>query len=168
MGSPLARVGALLVKQWSKETAVNLSMKGYWTTYCVNIVWIAFLIHKKIVKFVDPTTIPVYVTNEQFENEIFRYIPTLGSDDDDQQGGGKSILNDAEKIGNLLFEFFYYYGYEFDWSKNVVTFVKILPSLVMLSPPPRPHGLSIKKSAMVVLETVCGIACAWMTPMKRI
>ena len=112
--SPLARVGALLVKQWSKETAVNLSMKGYWTTYCVNIVWIAFLIHKKIVKFVDPTTIPVYVTNEQFENEIFRYIPTLGSDDG-------SILNDAEKIGNLLFEFFYYYGYEFDWSKNVVT-----------------------------------------------
>ncbi len=110
--TPLARVGALLIKQWSKETAINLSMRGYWTTYCVNIVWIAFLLQRGVVKFVDPRDIPVAMTDADFETLYLRHIPVLGGAEPDTLRG---------TVGALLFDFFVYYGFEFDWQREVVT-----------------------------------------------
>lgn len=113
--SPLARIGAAFVKQWSKDSAVNAAIKGYWTTYCINIVWIAFLIHRGVVQFVPPTSIPVYVSNEEFEQKILQYVPMR----DGTQGLSEQQL--ARQVGELLFEFYRFCAYDFDWENKVIT-----------------------------------------------
>ena len=111
---PCARPGALVLKDWSKQSGVNNSMSGFFTSYAVNIMWIYYLVQKKYVPYVDPLDIPEsLVANTQYDPVYLPLLPPNMS----AVGGDKLFL----EMGSMLLGFFYYYCFEFDWQHNVVS-----------------------------------------------
>jgi len=74
---PCVRPGAQLLKSWSKANGLNNSSAGWLCTYAFNVMWLHFLIHKKIVPFVVPDDIP---TNPAEMPTMPSYSPIVMSD----------------------------------------------------------------------------------------
>ena len=53
---PCVRPGAQVLKDWSKATGLNNSSEGWLCTYAMNVMWLHFLMHKRIHPFVLPGT----------------------------------------------------------------------------------------------------------------
>lgn len=114
MQHPCARPGAMILKEWSKRSGVNNSVNGFLTSYAVTIMWLYFLLQKKIVKFVDPVKdVPASLEGCP-KNPV--YVPMV-----DPQWTMEEQSLYATQGGDLLVEFFYFYAAEFDWKNHVVS-----------------------------------------------
>ena len=111
---PCARPGALVLKEWSKSSGVNNSMNGFLTSYAINILWIYFLVQKKLIPHIDPHDVPnSLVNNSNFDPVYLPLVPQSMT----PEGVAKLHL----EMGRLLMGFFRFYCFEFDWTKNVVS-----------------------------------------------
>ncbi|CUF11144.1 uridylyltransferase-like protein, putative [Bodo saltans] len=108
--SPEIRCGSVFIKHWSKHSGVNYSMKGYITSYAVNLMWIYYLIVKGEVSFVDPQSILA----SMHDKRDFAYLPMRAAK-------GVSPQEFERKVGELVANFFKFYALEFDWKNDVVT-----------------------------------------------
>lgn len=114
MQHPCARPGAMILKEWSKRCGVNNSVNGFLTSYAVAILWLYFLLQKKVVQFVDPVKdIPASLEGCP-QNPL--YVPMV-----DPSWTEKEYEQHARQAGDLLVEFFYFYAIEFDWENYVVS-----------------------------------------------
>lgn len=114
MQHPCARPGAMILKEWSKRSGVNNSVNGFLTSYAVAIMWLYFLLQKRVVKFVDPVKdIPASLEGCPM-NPV--YVPMV-----DPKWTKEEQTLYATQGGDLLVEFFYFYAVEFDWKNHVVS-----------------------------------------------
>jgi hypothetical protein len=117
MAHRCGRAGALVLKDWSKQSGVNNSINGFLTSYAVNILWIYFLVTKGHVPYVAPQSIPQSLSTQchskdpQYEELV---PPTVAEDT-----AAMSALH--KEMGHLLYEFFAFYCFEFDWEHHVVS-----------------------------------------------
>lgn len=111
---PVFRAGNHFIKQWSKKSGVNNSRVGYLTSYAMTVLWIYYLLRTGEASFVDPTTVSAVPTPEQL---TVPYMPLRPPSED----GGESESDRIQRLGRLLRGFFYFYGYAFDWSSEVVS-----------------------------------------------
>eukprot|EP00672_Neobodo_designis_P025101 CAMPEP_0174851380 /NCGR_PEP_ID=MMETSP1114-20130205/23158_1 /TAXON_ID=312471 /ORGANISM="Neobodo designis, Strain CCAP 1951/1" /LENGTH=628 /DNA_ID=CAMNT_0016085915 /DNA_START=28 /DNA_END=1910 /DNA_ORIENTATION=+ len=111
------RAGALVLKDWSKKSGVNNSINGFLTSYAVNILWIYFLVAKGHVPYVAPQSIPQSLTagHHAKDPKYERLIQQTIAND----SGAISELH--AEMGRLLYEFFAFYCFEFDWANHVVS-----------------------------------------------
>jgi hypothetical protein len=114
---PCGRPGALVLKDWSKISGVNNSINGFLTSYAVNIMWIYFLVRKGHVPYVAPQSIPQSLAKSG-QSKDPQYLPLIP----------QHIVSDAAardalhaQMGRLLYEFFAFYCFEFDWDSHVVS-----------------------------------------------
>jgi hypothetical protein len=114
---PCGRPGALILKDWSKSSGVNNSINGFLTSYAVNILWIYFLFQKGHVPYVNPTSIPASLSRSG-QSKDPEYVPLIPPSIAVDEAARRQLHED---MGRLLFEFFAYYVFEFDWEKNVVS-----------------------------------------------
>jgi len=106
----LLRSGAVVLKTWAKLYGVNNSFLGFLTSYAVNILWINFLVQRKVVPYVSPRAISEDPTDAK---RFPSYVPLTPKSCDDAQ-----VL---EMMGGLLVDFFVYYAFEFNWERDVVS-----------------------------------------------
>lgn len=104
----LIRCGSVYIKHWSKRSGINNSMKGYLTSYAVNIMWIYFLLMKKVAKFVDPHSI---LPSLDDKSQV-TYIPMLPKNHN---------AKFDQSLGELVAGFFHFYAIEFDWKRDVIS-----------------------------------------------
>jgi hypothetical protein len=108
--SPEIRCGSVFIKHWSKHSGVNYSMKGYITSYAVNLMWIYYLIVKGEVSFVEPQSI----LPSMHDKRDFGYLPMRAA-------SNVSAQEFERRVGELVANFFKFYALEFDWKNDVVT-----------------------------------------------
>jgi hypothetical protein len=111
------RPGALVLKDWSKLSGVNNSINGFLTSYAVNIMWIYYLVQKGHVPYIDPQSIPVSLKDTAHAKDP-QYKPLIPSDVAASDEAKSRLEMD---MGRLLFGFFAFYCYEFNWDAHVVT-----------------------------------------------
>lgn len=112
---PCARPGAIVLKDWSKTSGVNNSVNGFLTSYAVNILWIYYLVHRGVIPYVDPEgDVPASLRgNTSFAPD---YCPMV-----DPGWDAATLGSLYQEAGDLLLGFFYYYAFEFDWVRDVVS-----------------------------------------------
>lgn len=115
LSHPCARPGALVLKDWSKSSGVNNSVNGYLTSYAINIMWIYYLVHHNIIPYVSPTgDIPASLRgNVSGDPEYTAMV--------DPAWTAEERAAMEAQAGELLLGFFYYYAFDFDWEKDVVS-----------------------------------------------
>jgi hypothetical protein len=111
---PLVRAGSVFLKKWSKRCGLNNSLKGFITSYAVQLLWIYYLIQHRHVQFVSTDSFPAAPDPEM----KMRYTETIPKD----------LINDPEKVrrfdlelGGMIAHFFRFFGYEFGWDTTVVS-----------------------------------------------
>ena len=114
-GHVCARPGALVLKDWSKSSGINNSMHGYLTSYAINILWIYFLVQKKLVQFKDPQSVPSSLQGTSPEPTYAPLIPA------DIAASSEAAARLYEQMGALLIEFFAFFTFTFDWERHVVS-----------------------------------------------
>ncbi|ORC85191.1 putative terminal uridylyltransferase 3 [Trypanosoma theileri] len=107
MQSPEVRAGAAFLKKWSKRCGINNPIKGFLTSYAVNVLWVSYLLHVAAVEFVDPASVPLLP--EKANNVT--YLPLLPLQDPSYS---------SLRLGELLIGFFHHYS-NFAWNARVVS-----------------------------------------------
>eukprot|EP00759_Apiculatamorpha_spiralis_P032147 PhF_6_TR33688/c0_g2_i2/m.49378/K14079/PAPD4, GLD2; poly(A) RNA polymerase GLD2 len=109
-----ARLGAIVIKKWAKNTGFSDSRNGYLTSYAAVILWIFYLLeHNYITNFVSPRDIPSIPPGSESLRGL--YQPLL----DEHDAHDPQELQ--HELGTLLHGFYKYYGAEFDWETRVVS-----------------------------------------------
>jgi hypothetical protein len=107
---PIIRAGSVFVKKWSKRCGLNNSVKGFLTSYAVQLLWIYFMIQHRFAQFVPTTAFPE-MPEEATE---LKYTATVPPDMVD----GHTFDRD---LGSTIAQFFRFYAYGFDWENSVVS-----------------------------------------------
>ena len=110
--SSLVRAGSVFLKHWSKASAVNYSMKGYLTSYAVNMLWVYYLLRRGLVTFVDP--VADVEGSPQRSPVAGTYIPLL-------EPAQKDSPAFMREMAEAVYGFFCFYAYEFNWEEEVVS-----------------------------------------------
>jgi hypothetical protein len=110
----LARAGSVFVKKWGKRCGVNNSMRGYLTSYAVNIMWIHYLVRRRSLAFVAPTDVP-----KRPEDKKYDYMPMLPADV--ACGAAPAVACFDAELGELILGFFKFYAFDFAWDDGVIS-----------------------------------------------
>ncbi|GET87125.1 RNA editing 3' terminal uridylyl transferase 1 [Leishmania tarentolae] len=115
LSHPCARPGALVLKDWSKTSGVNNSVNGYLTSYAINIMWIYYLVHRGVIRYVCPARdIPASLRcNVDADPQYAAMVDPTWTPEE------RAAME--AQAGELLLGFFYYYAFEFDWVNHVVS-----------------------------------------------
>ncbi|KAH9588607.1 PAP/25A-associated [Trypanosoma melophagium] len=105
--SPEVRAGAAFLKKWSKQSGINNPMRGFLTSYAVNVLWVSYLLHVGVVEFVDPASVPLLPEKAK---EV-SYMPLLPLQDPSYS---------SLRLGELLAGFFEHYS-GFAWDTRVAS-----------------------------------------------
>ncbi|KPI83692.1 hypothetical protein ABL78_7260 [Leptomonas seymouri] len=115
------RMGNVFLKKWSKACNINNSRLGFLTSYAVSVLWVYFLLRRGEVTFVNPDDVPVLPDAEK--QMAISYIPLWPALDNPEADAARTV-----RLGALMRDFFYFYGEEFDWTRQVVTIRQPCPS----------------------------------------
>mgnify|MGYP001613835778 CR=1 FL=1 len=107
------RAGSVYIKRWSKQCGVNLSKKGFLTSYAFNLLWIYYLLQSDSAKFVDPRSLPELPEETDDPTRMFDYMALLPPSE-------KRHTFEVE-VGQLVAGFFAFYTWKFDWHREVVS-----------------------------------------------
>ena len=110
--SPVIRAGSVYVKTWSKKSGINNSMRGYLTSYAVNILWIYYLLQTGQATFVDPHSIPFSPDPATFS----KYATHM-----EIAPKAKADPTFDQRVAEAVAGFFRFYAVYFDWKSNVVS-----------------------------------------------
>eukprot|EP00331_Platyophrya_macrostoma_P002942 CAMPEP_0176429346 /NCGR_PEP_ID=MMETSP0127-20121128/13663_1 /TAXON_ID=938130 /ORGANISM="Platyophrya macrostoma, Strain WH" /LENGTH=399 /DNA_ID=CAMNT_0017811147 /DNA_START=339 /DNA_END=1538 /DNA_ORIENTATION=- len=84
-------------------------MKGYITSYAVNLMWIHFLLRHQHVEYVPPSSISPSLDDK----EALTYLPMLPEE--------TSRSSFTTSVAELITGFFRFYAFEFDWKREVIS-----------------------------------------------
>eukprot|EP00759_Apiculatamorpha_spiralis_P058668 PhF_6_TR9258/c3_g2_i7/m.14674 len=109
-----ARLGAIIIKKWAKNTGFSDARNGYLTSYAAVIMWIFYLLEKGLIReYVQPQEIPSVPPGSKNLRGLYKPLATELDPHDEREL--------ALELGTLLHGFFKYYGTEFDWANRVVS-----------------------------------------------
>ncbi|KAI9665121.1 MAG: hypothetical protein M1831_002131 [Alyxoria varia] len=105
------RAFAMIIKHWTSSRIINQASGGTLSSYT----WTCMIIH--FLQTQEPPALPILA----LKNDDGR--PKENFDDQVEQFHTWFAKNDAS-LGELLFRFFRYYGYEFDYEKSAISVAK--------------------------------------------
>eukprot|EP00759_Apiculatamorpha_spiralis_P032146 PhF_6_TR33688/c0_g2_i1/m.49377/K14079/PAPD4, GLD2; poly(A) RNA polymerase GLD2 len=108
-----ARLGAIVIKKWAKNTGFSDSRNGYLTPYATVILWIFYLLEKGfITQYVQPRDIESIPPGSESMRGLYHPLANEQDTHDVTLQG---------HLGVLIHGFFRYYSTEFNWRKRVVS-----------------------------------------------
>eukprot|EP00388_Colpodella_angusta_P048719 GDKK01077126.1.p1 GENE.GDKK01077126.1~~GDKK01077126.1.p1 ORF type:complete len:322 (+),score=3.70 GDKK01077126.1:29-967(+) len=127
--SPIVRIGFVFVKRWSKATLLNHNKKGHFNSFAITILWLHFLLVRKLAIFVDPA--PFIDRPTSSFSPAAKYLPLWEPHGDGKYNEG--CLETCKQVADTVYDFFRYYASEFDWEKGVATICRSDPTTLLKS-----------------------------------